>query len=275
MSGIHVVLMVACCLIWGGNTIVNKIAITDVSPIALTLLRFIFALPFLFWCKAPRIPILNIALVSLSMAGQWISMNMALRYGLSASVCVLVVNVGTVFGCIFCYLFFGRKPTFYNKVGIAISLLGLSVLSCGYNKGITLIGFLFGLVAAICYALVNVLSKWTLKESNEQWPFTVYTSSLTFFIVLPFFFMSGGQLHLSLKEIACVSYSGLFSNLLGMYVVSYLLTRYDAYKVMQYSTLVPIFGFLGGALFLGERITEDMVLAFAFIIIGLLVSNGG
>lgn len=275
MSGIHILIMVTCCALWGGNVIVNKLAIQELSPVALALLRFSFALPFLVRCQAPRIPYLNIALVSMAMAAQWITMNLALYYGLSASICGLVVNTGTTFACLFCYSFFNQKPTFGNKVGIGISLLGLLVITRDFNKGLTLIGFLYAIGAAISFSLVTVLTKWSLNKSNDRWPFTVYTSSLTFFILLPLFFITDGisAFNLTLKQFAYVSYSGIFSNLLGMYAMAYLVARYEPYKVMQFSTLVPIFGFIGGALFLGEKITEDMLLAFAFIIVGLLISN--
>ena len=61
MSPTDILLALGIVSIWGLNFVVIKIGLQDLSPIALTVLRFAFAaLPMAFFIKRPAIPWLSL-----------------------------------------------------------------------------------------------------------------------------------------------------------------------------------------------------------------------
>ncbi len=106
-----VVLALISVSIWGFNFTISKIALTNFPPFLALSIRFFIAFIILFpFYPKPPIPIKQIVIVSLFFGlGHLGFMYFALYIGISASIGVVVTQIGVPFTILLAFLFFKEK----------------------------------------------------------------------------------------------------------------------------------------------------------------------
>ncbi|NJR13686.1 MAG: DMT family transporter, partial [Phyllobacteriaceae bacterium] len=172
-----------------------------------------------------------------------------------------------------------ERMTVPKLIGILLGLAGLVVLfwpdltgSDAAHAGSPL-RFAAILLAAVCYA-VNALVTRRLGHL-KPWPLYRLVMLWTLVILAPPAFLLERPFVAAptLDGWIAILVLGLFSSALGSIVLFVIVARNGATFFGQINFLVPLFGVLWGALFLGEAMTVYSGLALAAILAGVAISR--
>lgn len=134
--------------------------------------------------------------------------------------------------------------------------------------------FLIALIAPVLWSINTHTDKYVLsKYFNGGGTGAVFLFSSLFSVVIvavTFFFTDHNVLALPIRHLALLLFVGLTSAL-GFYSYLRALNQEEASVVVPFLQLVPVFGYVFGALFLGESLTVNQLLAVALIIAGLVI----
>ncbi len=292
LAGVHAQLLFTA-MVWGGQFVALRVALRELRVADMLLLRTLLAaslytvlLGGLAWrnghlpriARGDRRTLAFVALLGVPGGGVGI---MAAQRFISADVASLITVIGPVFTALAAYLLLGQRLSRAQAGGIALALLGfLIILSLG-GKGARFevrnaIGVLLMASSPCLWAFYTVLSKALVMRYG----------SLT---------VTGGVMLLGaaylapllspqfVRNLAALSGRGwgaaLFSGLIAT-GVSYLLWNrglqaLQPAQVAVYIYLVPVFGVLAAALFLGDRLTPWAGLGGLTILAGVIVTNLG
>jgi len=281
MRPLHIFLAVCVMAAWGVNFVIIRIGLDNFPPILLSALRFALAgLPIVFiWKKRPA-PWQWIIAIALSLGIAkfsllFIGMNLGAGAGLSS----LVLQTQAFFTVILAFFLLQETPKARQILGMCFAFAGLAlVISDNLNENGTLVGLLFVVISAICWALANLAMKKAASTNPLHLMIWVSALSAPFLFVISWQTEGGPAMAQALTQI---NPAGLFSvfylagvaTLAGFGIWAFLLKTYDAAYVAPFSLLVPIFGMSSAALFLGESISLLTILAATLILTGLALNT--
>ena len=170
--------------IWGFNFVAATIAINGISPFLILSLRFLLVSAILipFYPKPP-IPIKQLIIISFTFGFCHLgAMFLSLHMGLSASVGIVVDQVGVPFAILLAFLFFKEKPDFYEIIGIILAIFGTFFLAGTPNSLGNPIAFILMILAGFFWALYSI----ELKKFNSKSALALvaWISLFSFFITL-------------------------------------------------------------------------------------------
>jgi drug/metabolite transporter (DMT)-like permease len=215
-------------------------------------------------------------------------MNSALPFALF-SLAALAINAGLssilnatapLWGALVAWLWLGERPTRDRLLGLAIGFAGVAGLAwdkASFKPGdhgvsaATAIGAC--LLATLCYGFA---ANYTKRKLSGVAPLAVATGSQLFAalaLALPAWWlrpivMPGGPAWLSLAALALLC--------TGVAYILYfrLIARLGAARAITVTFLIPLFGVLWGAVFLGEALTSAMLLGGLVILAGTALASG-
>ena len=165
----------------------------------------------------------------------------------------------------------GRKA-----VGLALAMAGVAwaILDRPGSGGVSLLGDILALLAAICWAAIAVLARATSFSRVApamQLYWQVGVSAVLLLALAPLF----GPL---LRDIAPVHVAGMAFQIVAVATGAFLfwfwlLKIYPASGVASFSFLSPIFGVAFGWLILGETVGRGLLAALALVCLGLVLIN--
>jgi len=281
MRPLHIFLAICVMAAWGVNFVIIKIGLDNFPPILLSALRFALAgLPIVFiWKKRPA-PWQWIIAIALSLGIAkfsllFIGMNLGAGAGLSS----LVLQTQAFFTVILAFFLLQETPKARQILGMGFAFAGLAlIISDNVNENAAMVGLLFVVTSAICWALANLAMK--KAASTNPLHLMIWVSALS----APFLFLISWQTEggpAVTQALSQINSAGLFSvfylagvaTLAGFGIWAFLLKTYDAAYVAPFSLLVPIFGMSSAALFLGESISVLTILAAVLILSGLALNT--
>lgn len=281
MRPLHIFLAICVMAAWGVNFVIIRIGLDNFPPILLSALRFAFAgLPIVFIWKTRPAPWQWIIAIALSLGIAkfsllFIGMNLGAGAGLSS----LVLQTQAFFTVILAFFLLQETPKARQILGMCFAFGGLAlIIGDNLNENGTLVGLLFVVTAAICWALANLAMKKAASTNPLHLMIWVSALSAPFLFVISWQTEGGPAVTQALSQINA---AGLFSvfylagvaTLAGFGIWAFLLKTYDAAYVAPFSLLVPIFGMSSAALFLGEKISLLTILAAALILTGLALNT--
>lgn len=266
--------------IFGFNAVASKIGLQEFPPLLFNLLRFIVVLPSLLFIARPTISWSMLAAIAFSLSiGHLSFANIGLALGASAGTYVLIQQTGTLFAIFFAYVLLDHKPSKFDLAGIALGLVGIYWICAAKGTQGSLWAIVFMIASACTWALGYILIK---KAEVPSFAIASWTSifaipclcvsSATF---EGFEKMSDSFANASLMGWGTVFYSGWISMLGAGGILAYLMRSEPVSKVVPYYMLVPLFGCLFAAVFLGEELNEATLLGGTSIFAGLLVARFG
>lgn len=280
LKDIFSALMVA--FIWGLNFTVSKIGMVGegtLPPILFSLLRSVLCASLIFIIPRPAIPwryILGVGFLILTVKVTLLLY--AVGIGFSAGLTSVVAQTQAFFTPLFAFFMFGQRPKVNQVLGIIVAFLGLYLVSTTVAGSDNLIGFFSIVVAAIFWAMANmVLQK---AKGVNMLHMVVWASTVP---VLPLFFINWWVLGIpasleALKNVSSttllmLAYATYISIIFGYTLWGRLLRKYPAVVVAPFSLLVPVFGLFFAYFCLAEVCERRSLLGSAIIIAGLLINQ--
>lgn len=268
--------MLLICIIWGFNFVVAKVGVREIPPLLFTALRFsILAIALLPFLKPARGRMRDVVVIAL--------FNGALHFGLmfigiamtAASVVAVVAQLNVPFATLLSIFFLGEVVRLRRWVGIALSILGVTIVSFDPHVFDALTGVLFAAGAALAAAIAAVCMRSLSNVGVFQ--LQSWTAVITAPLLLgaSLLFESGqGDAIMNAQPItwAALLFTTIGASLIGHNVYYYLLQRYEVSLIAPLSLLSPLLGVVFGILMLGEHVSMRIVLGAltAFIGVGVL-----
>jgi O-acetylserine/cysteine efflux transporter len=262
-------------IIWAGNVIAIKMAVTELPPLTAATLRFAAAaLIFLPFIKMPgRSTLWNIFQISMFMNVLHIgTLFIALKMLDAASVSILL-QTQVVFATILGLFFFGEKIKWRTWTGIGFAVFGLIIMLgepdlASHPQGMALMLFS---TLALAFSYVK------MKHLQTVHPAT-YICLMSLFAV-PFAF--AGTLILEpgswQNQVPETNWS-VFGSVLAYQAVLVSLThifwqrlmhRGDVGKISAFTLLIPFFAVILSVIFLGEHIAWPMIVGGIVTMLGV------
>jgi O-acetylserine/cysteine efflux transporter len=275
----HQLLALFVTLIWGTNFVFIDIGLAQLPPFVFASLRFaLVALPLVFFLPRPKVPWRYLVAYGVLIGfGQFGLLFWVMQSHMSPGLASLVIQVQAVFTIVLALLFFKEKASLAQVVALVVSFAGILLIAMQGHIDASLIGLAVILVAAISWAVGNLVVKQCGKV--EIIAFLAWSS---LFAVPPLALMSyyyeGPALIISSVSMATwqawaiVLWQTLGNTLIGYGLWNFLLQRHSAALVAPWALLVPVFGMAASSVFLGESMPWWKFIAAALIIAGLLIN---
>lgn len=281
----HLLLALTIVLIWGVNFAIIKLGLRQVSPLALGVARFVLAaFPWVFIVKRPDVPLRMIALYGLLIfALQFGFLFTGMKIGMSAGLASLILQLQVFFTIGLSVLVLGERPTLWQLSGALLAFLGVAYVGLHIGGDVTMAGLVLLVAAAASWGAGNVASKRISQQATSAnvlglvaWGSLFALPPLLIVSVLldreGFIASFAGLDWVSVGSIAYIVY---LATLFGFAAWSSLLAQYPVSTVAPFTLLVPVFGFLGSSVLLGEPIEGWKLFASALVIAGLCVNLFG
>ena len=278
-------LLLVLSVIWGLAFVAIRRADRDLSPVSLTLLRwlivsaaFLVLAPFIGKLKVPfqRTDLPRFLVVALSNV---VIYHLSLNYAesiVSASLAGFLISLGPVFVVLLSRLSLGEKIGRRLVTALLFALAGALILSAGDNLSfVTLTGPVAVVVTALAYAVYAVLSK-PLVGKYGAVPTAIWASIAGTAMLLPL--LSGSFFadvsRLSTEGWVSVLYLALLSTVIGNTIFYTLVGRKAVSTLSIQLYLIPLVSAIGGVILLGEAITLYLVFGGAALLVAVALATG-
>ncbi len=274
--------LISTILLWASAFIGIKFALAAYSPGALALLRFLVAsicMLSLYFKQVNEPPMLwkeRIQLMIVGMAGIGVY-NICLNYGeltVSAGIASFIIGLMPIFTVLLSVIFLKEEMNTGTWIGIAISMLGLSLLCLGETNqtGITQ-GILFILISSLVGSIQTVAKKRLLKKYSSirviSW--IIWGGTLFLLIYLPNLVQEMPQA--SYQATLIVFYMGVFPAAVAYSAWTYVLKKIPAAKASTSLYTLPFASTLLGYFFLAEQPSFVSLTGGGFALLGALIAH--
>ncbi|MEO5808063.1 EamA family transporter [Devosia sp.] len=268
-------------IVWGLNFVAIKWALVDVSPYLLTALRYLgCVIPAIFFIRKPAVSWALLGFYGLTVGVlQFSFLFTAIKLGMPAGLASLVMQMQVFFTMGLAVLFLRERPSWFQIGGALVALVGLAVIGADHLGGAVLMPLLLTLVAAFSWSISNIATKRAGKV--DMLGFVVWGSLIPPIpmLILSLIFEGPGAIaalgQISPLAIGSVLFIAYGSTLFGYGSWAILFGRYPASMVVPFALLVPISGFAGGMIFLGETVSGLEIIGSVLIFAGLVVNVFG
>ncbi len=276
------IFIVCLTVIFGGNTVAIKLALTGMGPLTTAGLRFALAAAAIAcwaWVTGRSFGVRPGQAVQLLIVSVAFTVQLGLFYlGLDrtyASRGVLISNLLPFFVLFLSHRFIpGERITWHKMAGIVLGFAGVAFMFSG-TPGLSRSlhsGDLIILAAVVVWSGSVVYTK---RIINGYSPFHLVLYPMIFSVPV---FLSAGLLwdgrmffNLNLTVIGAYAYQSLVSAAFGFVAWSTMLQRYGASTLHAFVFIMPIAGVLTSGLLLNEPITPNLIVAMVFIAAGILM----
>ena len=260
-------------LLWGLGFVFAKGAINHFPPILLMAFRFsLTALVLVWFTPLPVRKFFQLFKIAIVAAAIQYSLTFTGVKGLEAGLASIIVQLEVPFLVILGALLLREKPGYKKWIGIAISFVGVAIMSQQDELSGSFISIALVLSGCFAWALGQVMIRKLKDVSGMQ-----VTAWIAVFAAPQLFFMSAvfedGQVEAIRTANPLVwwtvLYLGLIMTCLGYYFWNTLIRHHDVSKVAPFLLLLPVFSVLGGNVFLEETITLEKFYGGATILFGI------
>ena len=276
-----VALLVTLAALWGGSFVFMRVAVPALGPVPLAYVRVSIAAVVLLMVAfaRKRIPPFRTRWRELLVVGV---VNSAVPFSLfcyaeqyiSASAGAVLNATSPFFAVVAGAVWLSQPATKAKLAGIAIGMIGVVVL-VGLTPGATsdqvLLAVAACLVASVCYALAGVYTKHALSDvpSHAIACASQVFAALALVPLLPFTTIPGP---LTGVVIANVLGLAVGSTAIAYLIYFKLIADAGPQRALSVTFLIPLFGVLWGALFLGEPLTFNLLIGGALVVAGTVVT---
>jgi drug/metabolite transporter (DMT)-like permease len=195
---------------------------------------------------------------------------------LTASLVAVLGATVPLFGALLSAALLGEPVTGRRGAGLMLGLVGVGVLT-GWSPvtldRTALLSIAATLVASLSYASAGVFSKRSLSGVPTATLALGQQVGALAWLALPAVLLAPSARPTS-GALAALAALAVFSTALAFVLFFRLLARIGPTRTQTVTYIVPAFGMLWGALFLGERITAGMLAGFLSIAASMVLVNG-
>jgi drug/metabolite transporter (DMT)-like permease len=282
----YYVLILLAVIFWGASFAATKIALEEIDPVTIIILRLILAslLLLLFAILTKKSFAINLkshfwifVLALIAVFHLWIQIT-GLKFT-TASNTGWIIGTAPIFMTLLAFIFFKEKLSPLQLAGILIAMFGLLLL---FGKGdfskIDLIenkGDLLVLGSAFTWGVYSMVNK-KISLSYSPLMTILYLFLMMSIIITPFNIdktILDSVLHLSLTGWISILFLGLFCSGVAYVIWAYSLRDLESAKVGAFLYFEPFITVLFAWIFLKEEITLIMILSGIIITIGVFMVN--
>jgi drug/metabolite transporter (DMT)-like permease len=274
-------------MLWGASFLFMRIGAAEFGALPTAAVRVaiatVFLLPLLvirgqvaafrqYWKPALGIGVLNSGLPFAFFAFALLSINSGLAAVINATV--------PMFGALVAWAWFGDRPDGSRILGLVIGFVGVAMLAgrgAGFHSGAdeSAARWAIGacLAACICYAFAASLTRKHLTGVPALATATGSQIGATLALALPAFWLWPAKMP-SLQAWGALLAVGIACTGLAYILFFRLIEHAGPARALTVTFLVPVFALFYGAVFLGEEITQWMLVCAVVIVCGVALSTG-
>jgi O-acetylserine/cysteine efflux transporter len=275
----HALLALTVMAVWGTNFVVIKSALAHLPPLFFATLRFAFVVvPAIAVVKRPAVPWRDLAAYGLLIgAGQFGLLYMAMNGHISPGLASLVIQTQVFFTIGVAMWADGEGLRPYQYGALALAIAGLAIIGWHTDGGTTVAGLALVLVAALSWALGNLVVR--RAGTVDMLAYVVWSSLFSIPPLLAMSLllegwpaMSAGLQQADAATWGAVVWQSIGNSLFGYAAWGWLLARHPAATVSPMALLVPIFGIGASVWWLGEALPGWKLLAAVLVLAGLALN---
>lgn len=261
-------------LTWGINNAAAKVATHYLPPMLMGGLRFASALAFLFPFIRPPFPEPRrlLAIVLLTGPIHFGIIYLAFSLGDSLSPLVVASQLWIPFTAIFAWRMLGEAMRVPAVIGLAVAFIGVAWMSLDPHAAGDLPAILLIVLSSACWAVATVLVRKTpgIKPLKLQ-ALTALVATPALLALSALFESHQVQRIQSAPPIAwlCVLFAGVVSTIGASALLFWLVQRREAGRVTPYFLLTPLVSCTIGILFLGDKLTAQLVIGGGATMVGV------
>lgn len=263
----------AVAFVWGMGLVFAKGAINNFPPILLMALRFAVTSLALVWFVRPPVgQMTKIFCIALISAAIQYSLTFTGLAGIDASVAALVVQLEVPFLVIIGAAALGEKTSLRKWIGIAIAFSGVGLIAGEPKLGTAWVSLLMVAGGAFSWAVGQAMVR-SLKTIGGMtvtaWVSVFATPQL---FVMSLIFEKNQMTAIKSADWfvwSAVVYLGLVMTVAGYGMWYSLVRKHPVSLVAPFLLMLPVFSVAGGVLFLGERLTMQVMIGGAVVIAGV------
>lgn len=268
--------------LWGFNFVVIDWGMDGVPPLLFLAMRFVLVLfPAVFLVRRPDLPWRTIALVGVFMSlGQFGFLYVSMHAGMPPGLAALVLQAQVILTIVIAAGVLREMPTVAQVGGVVIGSVGLVIVGVGRGGGVTLVALALCLLAALSWAIGNVISR--ASGSTGGLALTVWSAVVVPVPLLALSLLLDGPTAvgtalagLSWQALVSTLYTGVLSSLVGYGIFNGLLGRNPSAAVVPWILLVPPVAMVSAWLLLGQVPNTAETLGGVLLMAGVLTTLTG
>lgn len=284
LDSLAISLLLGCCLFWGFQQVLIKATLPLVPPMVQGCIRFIGATALLMlWCVWRRIPLwqpdgsLRAGLVAgLLFALEFVCIYTGMQHTTASRLTILLYTAPFWVALLLPLWLKHERLRPLQWVGLSLAFSGVAfALRDSLSSGGSWLGDALSLAAGAAWGLTTVVLRTTalIRVSAEKLLFYQVGVSA---VVLPL--VAGAVGESFTLDYSLLGWSSLvLQAALGAFVTfliwMWMISHYPATRVSAFSFLSPLSALVFGALWLGEPITPDLMIAMAGVGLGIYLVN--
>lgn len=279
-------LMLLICASWGFQQVTIKLVAPAVSPIMQAGLRSIIAtLLLLAWARMRGLQLFGrdgtlaagIGAGAL-FAAEFLFIYAGLGYTAASRMAVFIYLAPCLTALGLQWFVPGERLSAHQWIGVLLAFLGIVLAFAegfGRAQGATLLGDVFGVIAAFLWAATTVLIRTTRLASSSATKTLFYQLAVSAVVLPPASILVGeaGVREITPLVIASLAYQGVLVAFASYLIWFWLLTRYLAGRLSVFTFLTPLFGVSFGVIFLSEPLSAAFVGAALLVGAGIVLVN--
>jgi drug/metabolite transporter (DMT)-like permease len=284
------VALVFTTLLWGNAFVAIKIALRQLEPFNLVVMRFVpasllFAAILVAASRLNPLRVLRghgVRLVAMGLLSVF-CYNMALNTGeqqVAAGTASLIIATSPIFTFILAGLLLKERITSLKITGLVVSLIGLVIIVFWATQSRVDLSYIKGalitIIAPLSWALYTIVSK---PIAGKHHP-VLLTGWATILGTIPLLLFVRAPLIRQLPQFTLVTWgSALFlavaCTVIGFTVWLWALRRIEASRLIIFVNLVPMFSVVCGRIILHEPLTLPLIGGGLLILAGVTITNRG
>lgn len=280
--------LIIATLCWGGNAVVGKLAVGHVSPMMLTMWRWIFACAIIFAISLPQLkrdwPVAKQHLPLMIFLGAVgytlfnVLLYSAVHY--TTAINVTIEQAGIPFLIFLANLILFRiRISLAQVLGFSLTLIGVALTaSHGDLKTLLSLSVNFGdglmLIAVVAYAAYTIALRW---RPPVDWRTLMAIPALVAMLcTLPLVAWEWNRGTIIWPDAygwSAALYTGVFASLVAQIFYIQGISHIGANRAGLFINLVPVFGTLLSVLIIGEELYPFHVLALVLALGGIAIAE--
>jgi len=276
-------------LIWGASFLLIKVAVHDMSPTVLLLIRSISGLIALtVIVKAMGRPILgagwrtrlgSFAIMAITNAiVPWVSIAWG-EERISSGLASILNSTTTLWTAVLIFWSMpAERPTRLGYAGVVVGFAGVIILVLpdilAHGVSGSFLGAIAVLVAALSYA-ANAIYQRVKMRSVSVFDISIGQLAASVIFAIPLAAPSLPEVHLAWKSMAAVIALGAGATGIAYLLYYYVMNSLGAVRAAGVTLLVPVTAVFWGAVLLRESVSWAIIVGMAVILAGTILTNLG